>query len=250
MVEIADITPSAAEATDKLLVRRSGSVPYGLDLLSDITPEQLVALDAEIAAARGNRSALADRISTISNFASPNAGGIVVGGYYDNSFHGAVATAVPGPAGGAEMAPFYTSERMRIDQIGVFVSPLITGALGKCFIYGSGINNWPDNLLFEGSDDLLFSTTGYKSHSLDFTFDSGRLYWLGVHQSSNSTLRRVNTNSAVNLGLSGPAATTYYTVIRRVIEYGTPLPASWNFLPSDRVANVPPLSIRMRAAAL
>ena len=243
-----DITPTPAETTDRLLVRRGGSAPFDLDLLSDLTPEQLVALAAEIAAARGDRAALTQRISTISNFASPNAGGIVVGQYYDNSF-AAQSTTVTGATNRVEMAPFYTAERLRIDQIGATVTFGRPDALGRCFIYGSGADNFPDDLLFEGASDLDFSEAGYKAHSLDFTFDGGRQYWLGVRHNSNPTMRHVALSSSVNLGLESSSGFGYFTLLRRSLSFGTPLPENWSFQISDRVSASPP-SIRMRAAAL
>ena len=244
-----DITPTPAETTDRLLVRRGGSAPFDLDLLSDITPEQLVALAAEIAAARGDRSALTERISTVSNFASPNAGGIVVGQYYDGALHALNNTTLTGAVGRVQMGPFYTSERLRIDQIGVLVSTASGGALGKCFIYGSGSDNWPSDLLFEASDDLDFSTTGFKSHSIDFTFDAGRQYWLGVRTSAGGALRALSQGSSANIGLFLNDSVSYNTSLRRTITYATALPDPWVFDSADFI-NGSAYSIRMRAAAL
>lgn len=208
------------------------------------------AIEAEIIAARGDRSSMDLRISTISNFASPNAGGVIVGQYYDNAFQGTASATLAGAANRVEMAPFYTSQPLRINQIGVAVSTATASALMKCFIYGSDANGWPDDLLYEGDTNLDVGTTGYKSHTLDFTFDSGRQYWLGRRCSSTGTIRAINTSSAVNLGVNGAAGSNYFTVLRRTITYATALPANWNFVTGDRVANVGPPSIRMRAAAL
>jgi hypothetical protein len=205
------------------------------------------ALETEIAEARGDRSDLNKRISTISNFASPNAGGVIVGQYYDNAFQGTASATLAGAANRIDMAPFYTSQRLRIDQLGVAVSTAAAGAFGRCFIYGSDEAGWPSELLYEGDGDLNFDTTGYKPHSLDFTFDAGRQYWLGVRYSSTGTIRAVNAGSAVNLGVNGAAGSNYFTVVRRTLAFATPLPANWNFVTGDRVANVAPPSIRMRA---
>ena len=250
MAEIADITPRTVEANDRFLVRGNASSPFDLDALSDLTPTQLAELLAEVIAARGDRSSLTNRISTISNFASPNAGGIIVGQYYDNAFQATSPTTLAGAANRVDMAPFYTSARLRIDRIGVAVSTAVASALGRCFIYGSDADGWPDDLLYEGSSDLDFSGTGLREHTLDFTFDSGRQYWVGVRHSSTATLRTINLGSAVNLGPNGGAATNYFSAIRRTITFANALPSTWNFVAGDRVANVTPPSIRMRAAAL
>ena len=204
---------------------------------------------AEVDTARGDRSNLNSRITTISNFASPNAGGIVVGNYYDNSFQGTANGTLAGATNRVVMAPFYTSERLRIDQLGISISTTVASSSLKCFIYGSNASGWPDELLYEGPSDLSGATTGYKSHSLDFTFDSGRQYWVGVKMNSTATYRTLNVSSAVNLGLSGSNATSYYTVITRTLTYANALPDPWSFVSTDLAASSPP-SIRMRAAAL
>ena len=202
---------------------------------------------AEMVEARGDRSSVHKRISCISNFASPNAGGIVVGNYYDNCFQGSASGALAGAANRITLAPFYTSDHLPIDIIGVLVSTAVAAALGKIVIYASGADNWPDALLFE-SGNLDFGTTGFKSEALSFTFDAGRQYWLGIRESSTATLRTVAVASAVNLGVGGATGTSYYTVLRRTLTFANPAPANWGFTKNDLVANVTPPSIRMRAA--
>jgi len=205
-------------------------------------------VETEIAQARGGRTELGLRLDTISNFASPNAGGIIAGQYYDNAFQALSSTVLAGVAGRVEMAPFYTSQPLTIDQIGVSVSTAVTGALARCFIYGSDAAGWPGALAWEAGDDLNCATTGFKGHSLAFSFDSGRQYWLGVHHSSTAAIRAINLGSAVNLGINGSGGTTYFSVLRRTIAFSTPMPEAWGFVAADRAAGIPPPSIRMRAA--
>jgi hypothetical protein len=204
----------------------------------------------EVVEARGQRSRLHLRISTISNFASPNAGGNIVGQFCDNAFHGLAPTTLAMAANRMDLAPFFTSTPLRIDQLGVAVSTAVAGSLLRCVIYEADSDGWPNELLYEGDTDLDSGVTGYRFHALDFTFDSGRQYWLGVRSSSTATIRAIGVGSAVNLGLNGSNGTNYFTVIRRTLAFATPAPALWNFVPADRAANVPPPSIRMRAAAL
>lgn len=215
--------------------------------LSDVRD---AALRAEVEAARGSRSSLGLRIDTISNFASPNAGGVVVGRYYDNAFHSASGANLTGAVGRTDLSPYYTSVPLRIDEIGVLVGTAVAGALGRCCIYGSDANGWPDALLYEGPSNLDYSTTGFKAHSLDFTFESGRQYWLGHIHSSNAQLRSVPIASMVNLGISSGGATAYDTVLRRTLTFANPLPSSWGFISSDLASSNGTNSIRMRAAAL
>ena len=221
-----------------------------IDALAAIVTAANVAIGqvaSEVAEARGDRSTLHKRISCISNFASPNAGGIVVGNYYDNCFQGSASGSLAGATGRFTLAPFYTSDHLPIDQIGVLVATAVAGALGKIVIYSSGADNWPDALEWE-SGDLDFGTTGFKSAPLSYTFDAGRQYWVGVRESSTATLRTVAVASAVNLGVGGSTGTSYYTVLRRTLAYATATPALWNFVKTDLAANVTPPSIRFRAA--
>lgn len=198
-------------------------------------------------------AATEERLGTISNFASPNAGGVVVGQYYDNSFQGTASATLAGSADRIDLAPYYTSVPITIDQIGVAVSTAVAGALGKIVIYDAGADGWPDALLFEGATGMDFSSTGYKFHDLTstpFAFDKGRIYWVGIRHSSTATLRTINVSSAVNLGLTSNAASNYATVLRRTLAYATAAPANWVFTNSDRTANITPPSIRFRAASV
>lgn len=219
--------------------------------LVDLTEAEIQAIVDEVIAARGDRSALGSRIETLGNFASPNAGGIIVGQYYDNAFHGTASPTLAPGANQITLVPFITSRRFRIDQIGVAVTVPSSGALGKCVIYGSDANGWPDELLYEGGSDLDLSGSGYKSHSLDLTFDAGRQYWLGLRTNqSGPGVRSINVGAAVNLGVNGSEGANYFTVLRRTVTYANAAPDPWAFVAGDRVAAVTPPSIRMRAAAL
>jgi hypothetical protein len=213
------------QPTDQILIERD-NIPYRAPI-SDIPAPAEVAI--------------------IGNFASPNAGGHVVGQYYDNSFHAAGSGVTAGAANRAEMSPFFVSERVTIDQLGVAVHSSVAGSLLKCFIYGSNSQGWPDQLLFEGDDDLSGAAVAYVSHTLDFSFNTGIKYWLGVRYSANTTVRGVGLSSLGNLGLSTAAGTTYDTKVLRTIPFANALPQSWEFQASDLATGLCP-SIRFRAA--
>jgi hypothetical protein len=215
----------AIQPTDLFLIERD-NVPYRAPI-SDIPAPAEVAI--------------------ISNFASPNVGGYVVGQYYDNSFHAAASGVIAGAANRAEMSPFFVSESVTIDQIGVSVSTAVAGSLLKCFIYGSNSQGWPDQLLYEGSDDLSGAAVAYVGHTLDFSFNTGIQYWLGVRYSANTSVRGVGLSSLGNLGLSTASGTTYDTKVLRNITFANALPQSWAFQDSDLNTGICP-SIRFRAA--
>jgi len=202
---------------------------------------------ADITTPSADTSELFKRVNVISNFASPNAGGVISGQYYDNSFQGTASATLAGAANRLDLAPFYTSVTLPVDQLGVACSTLISGALGKVVVYNSNEQGWPDQRLFYGATDLNFTTTGYKFHAENFTFERGTTYWIGIHQSSTATLRTINVSSAVNLGVNGSNGSNYFTILRRIITYASGAPTTWNFVSGDRVAGVTPPSIRFRA---
>lgn len=187
------------------------------------------------------------RVDVVSNFASPNAGGIIAGQYYDNCFHGSASGTLAGTANRMDLAPFYTSVPLTIDMIGCSVSTAVAASLFKIVIYDSGPDGWPNALLYE-SGDLSGAAAVFVSAALAFTFDRGKIYWVGVRHSSTCTLRTVAVAAAVNLGLTANNASNYATVLRRTLAYATPAPNPWGFVNADRVANVTPPSVRFRAA--
>lgn len=207
------------------------------------------ALRAEVEAARGWRDSLGERLGVISNFASPNAGGVIVGGFYDASFHGAAASTAAGAAGWLEVSPYYTSVGVRVDMIGVVVSTLVAAATARVVIYAAGADGWPSDLLYE-SAALDLSTTGYKSVSLDHTFEAGTQYWIGVHHSSTATLRGITQGSLPGLGLgTTSSATSYATVLRRTQTYASLAPTTWGTVSAAQmISNAVMPSVRWRVA--
>lgn len=217
------------------------------DIGVSVAAQSALAAKVTDADVRGGAASLNARLGCISNFASPNAGGVVVGQYYDNSFQGTASATLAGAANRIDLAPYYTSVTLAIGRIGVAVSTAVASALAKVVIYSSDADGWPDALLYE-SGNLDCGTTGMKEATLDFTFASGVQYWVGVRHSSTATLRTINVSSAVNLGLTSSSAANYATILRRTVTFANAAPDPWTFTNTDRTANVTPPSIRFRAA--
>lgn len=193
---------------------------------------------------------LTARVSVISNFASPNAGGMTVGQFYDNAFQGTSSTIITGAANRIELAPYYTSTAFTADQLGVNVTTLVTGALGRIVIYNTGVDGWPDALLFEGTTAVDMGTSGYSFHTEDFAFARGIQYWVGIHVSSTARYSGINLSSAVNLGLLSATTNTYTNVLRRTVTFASGAPATWDYINAHRISNSSPPSIRMRVKNL
>ena len=201
-------------------------------------------VDADV---RGGAVDLNARLGTISNFASPNAGGVISNQYYDNSFQGTASSILVGIANTIMLAPYYTSQPLTISQIGVVVTTAVAASFVKIVIYATDANGWPDVLLYESSD-IDTSVATFQFESLTFTFDSGVQYWVGVRFSGIQRIRSINTSSAVNLGMTASTATSYATILRQSVTYANAAPNPWVFVNAHRITNVTPPSIRFRAA--
>lgn len=193
-----------------------------------------------------NEKANDSRVDVVSNFASPNAGGVISGQYCDNSFHAAASAALAGVANRMDLAPYYTSVDLPIDRLGVAISTAVAGASVKIVIYESDENGWPSNLLYETAS-LSGAVVAFVEEALTFTFLRGKQYWVGVRHSSTCAVRCVALTSAVNLGLSSNTAANYSTILRRTVTFANAAPNPWNFVNTDRTSNITPPSVRFRA---
>ena len=216
----------------------------GLQAALVTATDTLNTLQTEIAEARS-------QLAAVATFASPNAGGIVPGRYYDNATTSVVNSNYTSAADRVGMTPFITSRPLRVDQIGFAVATAGSAAYGRAFVYETGADGWPSNLLFEGNDDLDLNSLNFRGHTLasPITFEANRVYWVGWRFGAATTyaaLRGLNISSAPNLGLPASSSNNYLSVLRRTIPFATRLPATWGFVESDMAASVAP-SIRMRA---
>jgi hypothetical protein len=213
----------------------------------------LISLAAEIAAARGGQPSVGDRIGEIASYATPNAGGVIPGQYYDAAVTATAGSAYTKPSNWVMLNPFLSSFPINVDRIGVSVTTGQPATLAKCFIYSSGPDGWPDRLLRQGTEDLDTSTGGFKYHDIPekFLISQDTRYWLGVRINAATTrasFHGINAASAVNFGLASETLQHYNSLIARAIPFTTQLPDPWGFIPTDLVYNSPPISIRMRAS--
>lgn len=145
-----------------------------------------------------------------------------------------------------DLCPVVFYSETEIDLIGVVVSTAAASAVGTIGIYDADTTTgYPTDLLYT-STELDFSTTGYKSSSATFTFEAGKLYWIAMHMSGLASLRTQQTRGGWCLGVSSSTATTYQTLIRRVVTYASGLPDPWVYVSSETGDNSPYISYRMR----
>ena len=243
---------SAPVGYDRVLLANSSGQFSQVDISTlggGVSQVDFDTLEAEVIAARGSRSALNLRITTISNFASPNALGFVEGAWITNSFHGTSLTTNTGAINRLELSPFYSSDPLRISSIGVSVSTASSTGGGTCrvLIYVDDGTGRPGDVIFVGND-LSTTTTGAKQQTVDISLDNGRQYWIGVHWNSAAALRAISpTGGAVNLGLSDNNATTFFSVLRATPTYGSH-PTTWSFSAAQRTVANPPAVIMQTTA--
>jgi len=193
---------------------------------------------------QGGASTVQERLTTISNFASPNAGGYISGNYYDNSFHGLTSgTRRRGSNNTLELSPFFTNIFLTIDQLGVAVST--SNGTGTVSIYTSGNDGWPSEKVFE-TPTINMGSTGYAGATVSFTFLPGVLYWFGTFTTTRPTLRAVNLGSSVNLGLASNNGTGTNSIIS-LTEQSTPTPTTLPVIIDSMLLSLTPISVRFRA---
>lgn len=210
------------------------------------------ALTAEITEARNGRSTLHKRISTISNFASPNAAAFLPSRYYDQSFHGSNSQNITVQSNRIEIWPFYFSQALTFDRIGVATTGAVAGAQTTILIYQTDDTGWPTTLLYESPVlDVSTSAYIYATPSPSITLEPARAYWAGVKNGTvtNVGYRGISSTVGMNFGLVAENSNLYSGGIRRTYTWGNPAPTEWNFNPAspELVGNFPAVSIRMRA---
>ena len=191
------------------------------------------------------------QLSAVATFATPIAGGIVPGRYYDNATSGTNNNNYTGNRDRADMALFVTSRTLTVDQIGFAVVTAGSGAYGRAFIYGCGADGWPSNLLYESGDLDLNTSNSFSGETLasPFTFDANRVYWVGWRfneATSHAVMRSINSSNTPSLGLTSNSGVNYCTVLRRSVPFLSPMPATWVFNESELFTSNAP-SFRMRA---
>ena len=218
----------------------------GLQAALTAATDTLTTLQAEITEARS-------QLAAVATFASPNAGGIVPGRYYDNATGSTNSNLYTGAANRVDMVTFITSVPLTVDRIGFAIATPGSSAYGRAFIYSSGADGWPESLMYESNSDLDLNSGTFQGETLasPFTFEANRIYWVGWRfgaATTYATMRGVSATSVPNMGLLASNGNTYCSVLRRNIPFETPMPVTWVFDQSELAANIIAPSFRMRAA--
>lgn len=172
----------------------------------------------------------------------------IAGQYYDQAANGSAHQGLLGAADRLELTPIRFHVDISIDRLGVGVSTLASGALGRVVIYAADAAGVPDALFYYGDSDLLFTSAGTKEHTVSLTFAAGQLYWIGVHHSAGAALRAVPVAGLPTLGRPDPYTAFHYTAIRRTVAYASGAPDPFAFTVADLAQNVPASAVCWRVA--
>lgn len=237
--------------TDTMLIKVGDGVTAWNNLSywhnGEVNPADFTVVQSEIINARGNRSSVDKRIEAISRYGSPCVGTPQSGDWFDVSRVSTSLTTTAGTANAIRLVPFITSRPTTISAIGVYVTTAAASGLMRMGIYGSDENGWPDQLLWSAPTELSSASIGLKSHTLDFTYDGDRVYWIGLHYSAAITTSGAQTYALPNLGLLTGTGTTYASYIQRSVTYASGFPEVWGYNTAERQTGTP-IAPRFRVA--
>lgn len=147
------------------------------------------------------------------------------------------------PAGRIELQPFIPQTDLTIDRVGLVVTTAgSSGAVAKVCLYGSTDRGVPGALIWQ-TGDLATAATGFVEEVRSYTFERGRLYWLGVRTSISVTLRGTLVASLIPIGLAGAPASSIAvaTCYRRTLAYADPAPSPFVPIDSELISAAQPV---------
>lgn len=280
MAEIADITPTATDATDRFLVRR-GTTSKSLELLSGLTPSELDDLIAEVVAARGAEANLDARLDLLATDADlgtletevTTARGVhsalkdsiqrhasafprpviaVAGLWLDIVYVGGSGTTIVATLDSLRVFPFVPARDVTVDQIAMRVTAGATSAVGRTVIYDSdGDGGRPGTRLFEGASKDMSAATSTPTDNLpaDFVLRGGKNYWIGNHFGvAAPTMRGWSSGAAPILGKEAAADSHWICGYALSRPYGDGTPATWGSTFTGLASNSSFPSILLRRA--
>lgn len=209
-------------------------------------------LGADIKALVTSSSAMQVKVAGAGRMVSSFAGGVLVGGFYDQSF-GCTASTTVQPRTTQDAYPFMVPRDLKIDRIGVAVTTAQASSRVRIAVYAAGTDGWPGALLLD-SGVIATTATGYAFATVNFTFQAGKEYWLCIKATSTTmpTLRGVLAAATRSMGIVSAASVGYTNVVGTTASGGAdaaaadPYPAMQAGFAVSVAAQV---SIRMRAAA-
>jgi hypothetical protein len=143
---------------------------------------------------------------------------IPAAGEFIGNIHSGTLTTLKSAANRMQIAPFLSAFDFSIDQIGVSVS---TGVAGSAcgVIFNSDSLGRPTTLAAQGAD-VDTTTAATRMGAVTFTFQKGKLYWIGNWTSADCTLRCAQTYAHYPITWTSAATPAREAALRRVVTYG------------------------------
>jgi len=126
---------------------------------------------------------------------------VIAGQVYNNALTAGTTVTTPGATNRMEISPLIPINDMTVTDIGINVTTVVAGSLARIIVY-SDLNGTPNLKLIE-STNLDCSTLGFKKYLIDYTFQKGVVYWLGIHFSAAISVRAIPLSSMMPLGMTG-----------------------------------------------
>lgn len=169
------------------------------------------------------------------------------GRWFDQCLLSAAHATLTGVAGRVDVCGLLRPFDVAINQAGVEVTTAVAAATGRVVIYGATSAGVPGPLLYLGTEDLDLSTVGFKFHTLAFTFQAGKLYYVGFMHGSTAVIRAIQGYSLPAFGLASSTAASPLSVLSQTVTYPN-APAEFAFDASAHLATRAAPSVRMRVA--
>lgn len=223
-----------------------------MSLLSERLTLLAQALGTDFKSFLTSYSSMQSKVAGAGKMLSCFAGGVVPGMFYDQSFTAAASGTIAARSS-MDAYPFMVPRDLKIDQIGVNVTTVGSGSRVRLSVYATGANGWPAGILLD-TPTIATTAVGYAFATVDFTFQAGVMYWLGIKATGSGlpTLRSVLAAGTRPLGMTSATGISYNNVLSTSAVGGadaastTPWPT---MTAAYAVALASQVAIRMRAAA-
>lgn len=165
------------------------------------------------------------------------------GSYVLATFVSGTLTTQTGLANRLDLYPFVPAHNLPINQLAIEVTTGVAGALMKIGIWenASGL----PGALVVGTGDLDGSSNGVKTFAVSTTLVAGKVYWMGVHYSSNNSVRAIPVAMSMTIAYPAAGGTALSNARRATATYGLGLPDP---APAGSVNNLTLAAIMLRVA--
>ena len=148
----------------------------------------------------------------------------ISGNYFDCGVGSTTRTTVAGVADRVVVMPFTPGQDIAVDRAAIDVTTAVAAAEARIVIYDSdGVGGVPSTRLYD-SAEIDCNVLGVTEATLTFTFLAGKLYWVGVHNSSTAAIRGIVTADCRPIGVIPTSSGAVYNAYRVASAFSTDSP--------------------------